>query len=381
MAWEGSFTYVDGTVYGQTNFNAYFRDNFRFLRGIGETETERSLLLATSGLRMTQSSFPIERTYSASPVIYRIMGEKTDGSTAIANGQKVRLKIMLGDGPGGDREPLGFFEAERTGAGSGTLAYYPYNDGDFPLFPAFKIIPGVGVVFGKSSGSHALDVEGSIRALEYLVSGAAIGQWTLDGGNMTVDAEAEVTGQFYAKTTSKSPFITDSRTLVTNLNVPKLRGYARPEALSTTQTTTILGYFTTSNWWETSSPPISTLASVEALRTGWYLIYGQATFEVAGSSKSTRLVMSPFKQSNPQDFIYHTNTTGSRGDGVNSVKGFWRYFYTAGQDIELYAELWNQATADVTASIVALWLSPGTQIGPDSIVVSVTIGEPNLAVT
>ena len=197
---------------------------------------------------------------------------------------------------------------------------------------------------------------------------------------MTVDAEAEVTGQFYAKTTSKSPFITDSQTLVTNLNVPKLRGYARPEALSATDTVTIQGYFQSGNWWEFSNPVIYTLASVEAPRTGWYLIYGQATFEVAGSAKSARLSISPYKQTDPER-IYYTNATASTEAGTNSVKGFWRFFYTEGEDIGLYSELLNQATADVTSSIVALWLSPGTQIGPDSLVVSVTIGEPNLAVT
>jgi len=373
MAWEGDFTYIDGTVYGQTNFNAYFRDNFRYLRGIGETETERSLLLATSGLRMTQSSFPIKRTYSASPVIYRIMGEKTDGATAIANGQKVRLKIMLGDGPGGDREPLGFFEAERTASGTGTLAYFPYNDGDFNFLPAFKIVPGVGVVFGKSTGSYALDVEGSIRALEYLVSGAAIGQWTLDGGNMTVDAEAEVTGQFYAKTTSKSPFITDSQTLVTNLNVPKLRGYARPDALSTTETTIVIGGFS-----DGDSPEITTVATLTAPRTGWYLAIASANFDAQVTGEKVTLVLCGYRIGNG---IYYTKGSRTRTSGTLNVHNHWMKFYTEGDEINAFAVLNGQGTADVTANLVALWLSPGMQIAPESIALTATVEEPSFGVT
>lgn len=376
MSWGGGHTFVDGDKPTAAQLNAHVRDNLRFLHN-DDGPTARDVDLWAPGFRANASTLYVQRDYSASPVVYRVLGEKVGGS--IANGQKIRILFGLRL-TGGVVEPLGVLEATRTAASTGTLAFYPYNGGYQTATPAFLIDPsGPSLYINQATGgAYAVDVAGIVNAAYYRVGGASIGQWTLSGTRMTFDGDAEVTGAFIAggivsgtADVQESPVQVESTTLVTDLNAGKLRRYGWPEAKTAATTSPV-------------SVPDDYYNDTELLtltvdRIGWYKVraaaWGRVT--VAGQTPYLQIFL-------PGEFDSHGGKSASSnivGNTINPRTLLRLFVGSAPYSIALSAIMEGQPTMSVSAAMSARWLSPGEIVGAVGETITVTDGTPTVVVT
>lgn len=365
MTWNGAYTYVNGSVYADVNFNAYWRDNLRHLKGIGELFTVRDKRLLTPGIRFDNAFGELSRAYSSGGVTYRFFAEHSD-SPAIATGDKLRLVGVVRATETGDEEELGAFEVVRTAASTGTLAYYPYRNGARATAPAFFLDPSGKVFIGKNSGLKALDVAGVLRATGFRVGGSSIGQWTLNGTRMEFTGNAEVSGQIEAKNEQGggAPFDVQSTTKVANLNAAKLQGYGWPTSAQASTAGIVIN---------ASEGPEDWL-SIPVTRPGWHAVFIQASMPVTTSGNLPALVVYAGSYSNSawSDVV---------GD-VLQVSLVARVLVLTGQStISVQVRVLEQPSGTVSGSASALWLSTGTVIYPAGLRSSATFGTATVTVT
>lgn len=372
MAWDVSVTWVNGSVPTAANFNAYFRDNLKYLKGTGETVTARDLVVyADSFGFLGGSDAQFRHTYDPTGSEFQFLGEKYTSPTGIANNHMVHLAASLADSDGNE-EILGVWTTKRVSSGNGTLAYYP-SDGAVSTTPALLFNASGYIGINQATAAYRLDVAGTVNAARYRQAGSVLGTWALDGADMTYTGNARATGQL-TRTTAGAPLAVTSLTVCTNLNVGKLRGF---DWIASAATQAAGGVVAAPETW--ADYGYTDVCTTSITRSGWYLVLGElaGTAIEAGDSFAVDFTIDGGSGLDGGQSYVRMNTAGMREQArlARLVE------LQDGDVLALQCRSYTENSLNVTGSIVAAWLAPSTTIRPAGISASTTFGTATVTVT